>query len=378
MEARIITDARQWNDFVETSECCNITQSYEWGELGPFLSVQTMRVGVIDDDGKLCAAMLVLVSRAPIIRRPYFYSPRGPVIDDPSSPTLGVLLDFVRAEARKLGAFMLKIEPSVSDKDQNWLLALQKHGFHAVPYAVHIRDEWVLNVQPAEKEILASMKEKWRYNIRLAGRKGVTVRQGQGQADFDAFYNIYITTSERDQFFIHNKAFYEEIARLFGQDDRFALFLAEYEGKPIAGIIVLRFGRWSWYMYGASSNEQRNLMPNHLLQWNGMQWAKARGCWYYNFRGIPHILEDGQVEEGQELWGVYVFKRGFGGYALRSLETHDLVYQSLVYGVYMRMLEVKRKRDEKRQHRDTRQVSNDSSGSSEKVAAPVEKQTGEG
>lgn len=119
-------------------------------------------------------------------------------------------------------------------------------------------------------------------------------------------------------------------------------------------------------MYGASSNEQRNLMPNHLLQWNGMQWAKSHGCWYYNFRGIPEILE-----EGQELWGVYVFKRGFGGYAIRALETHDLVYQSLVYGVYMRMLEVKRKRDEKRQHRDVRQIVNPSR--SEKVATPVEK-----
>lgn len=376
MEARIITDGQQWNDFVAASECCNITQSYEWGELGPFLGAQTMRVGVIDDNGKLCAAMLVLIIRAPIIHRSYFYSPRGPVLDDPSSPALGVLLNFVRAEARKQGAFMLKIEPSVPDKNEDWLMALQKHGFHAVPYAVHIRDEWVLNIQPDEKELLANMKEKWRYNIRLAGRKGVTVRQGHGQADFDAFYNIYITTSERDQFLINSKAFYEEVVRLFGQDDRCALLLAEYEGKPIAGIIVLRFGRWSWYMYGASSNEQRNLMPNHLLQWTGMQWAKAHGCWYYNFRGIPHVLENGEADESQELWGVYVFKRGFGGYAMRSLETHDLVYQSLVYGVYMRLLEVKRRRDEKRHHRDTRQAGSKNEG--EKVAVPVEKRIGEG
>jgi len=249
---------------------------------------------------------------------------------------------------------MLKIEPGVSDKNQDWLMPLQKHGFHSVPYAVHVRDEWVLNIQPEEKELLANMKEKWRYNIRLAGRKGVIVRRGKGQADFDAFYQIYVTTSERDQFFIHHKNFYEEVARLYTQDDRYALFLAEYEGKPIAGIIVLRLGRWSWYMYGASSNEQRNLMPNHLLQWNGMQWAKAHGCWYYNFRGIPHVLENGQIDESQELQGVYVFKRGFGGYPIRSLETHDLVYQSLVYGVYMRLLEVKRKRDEKRHPRENK------------------------
>lgn len=363
MEARIITDRQQWNDFVAASECCNITQSYEWGELGPHLGSQIMRIGVIDDEGKLCAAMLLLIVRAPIIHRPYFYAVRGPVIDDPSSPALSTLLNFVKVEARKQGAFMLKVEPSVDGEDERWLMALQQQGFRANPYAVHIRNEWVLNIQLEEQELLAGMKEKWRYNIRLAGRKGVTVRRGEGQADLDAFYKIYETTSERDQFFIHNKAFYEEIMRLYSQDDRFALFLAEYQGQPIAGIVVLRFGRWSWYMYGASSNEHRNLMPNHLLQWNGMQWAKAHGCWYYNFRGIPDILE-----EGQELWGVYVFKRGFGGYAIRALETHDLVYQPLVYNVYMRLLEVKRRRDEKRHFREVRQVGK------AKVSVPSEKE----
>jgi peptidoglycan pentaglycine glycine transferase (the first glycine) len=351
LEARIITDRQQWNDFVSAAKYCNITQSYEWGELGPHLSAETMRVGVVDDEGKLCAAMLIIITRAPIIRRTYFYAPRGPVIDDPSSPALGVLLKFVKAEARKQGAFMLKVEPGADDEDEHWLAALQQHGFRPTSYAVHIRNEWVLNIQPDEQEIRAGMKEKWRYNIGLSKRKGVTVRRGEEPEDLDKFYKIYETTSERDAFFIHNKSFYEEIMRLYQQDDRFALLLAEYEGKPIAGIIVLRYGRWSWYMYGASSNEHRNLMPNHLLQWHGMQWAKSHGCWYYNFRGIPDILE-----EGQELWGVYVFKRGFGGYAIRSLETHDLVYQTVVYNVYMRLLEVKRRRDEKRQQRDNPQT----------------------
>ena len=237
---------------------------------------------------------------------------------------------------------MLKIEPSVPDGNDQWLESLRKRGFQPNPYAVHVRNEWVLDLRPVEKDILAGMKEKWRYNVRLAGRKGVIVRRGEGQADLDTFYRIYETTRERDQFFIHNKQHYEDILRLYSNGDRVALFLAEHEGKAIAAIIVLRLGRWSWYMYGASSNEQRNLMPNHLLQWTGMQWAKSHGCWYYNFRGIPDVLE-----EGQELWGVYLFKRGFGGYALRFLETHDLVYRPLIYKLYMRLLEMKRRRGER-------------------------------
>ena len=342
MEARIITDRQQWNNFVAASQCCNITQSYEWGELAPHLGAEAMHIGVVDDQGNLCAAMLTLISPIPILGRKYFYAPRGPVTDEPDSPAMTVLLNFVKAEARKRGAFMLKVEPSVEDADTRWLTALQKRGFRPTPYASHVRHEWVLDIRPEEKNLLADMKEKWRYNIRLAGRKGVTVRCGQGQADLDTFYRIYQTTSERDQFFIHSKAHYEDVMRLYSDGDRAVLLLAEYEGEAIAGIIVLRFGRWSWYMYGASANEQRNLMPNHLLQWNGIQWAKSHGCWYYNFRGIPDVLE-----EGQELWGVYVFKHGFGGYPMRSLETHDLVYQPLVYTVYRRLLDIKRRREER-------------------------------
>ena len=345
MEARIITDCQQWNDFVAASECCNITQSYEWGELTPDLGGEALHIGVVDDQGNLCAAMLTLISPIPILRKAYFYAPRGPVIDEPDSPAMTVLLNFVKAEARKRGAFMLKIEPSVEDGNTSWLTALHKRGFRPTPYSSHFQHEWVLDLRPDEKTLLAGMKEKWRYNIRLAGRKGVIVRRGEGQADIDTFYRIYETTSTRDEFFIHNKTHYENVMRLYSPGDRAALFLAEYEGEAIAGIIVLRFGRWSWYMYGASSNEHRNLMPNHLLQWNAMQWARSHGCWYYNFRGIPDILK-----EGENLWGVYVFKRGFGGYALRSLETHDLVYQPLIYAAYRRLLDVKRWRDKR--HRE--------------------------
>lgn len=344
MEAQIITDRQRWDDFVAASACCNITQSYAWGELAQHVgALESLRVGVVDEAGNLCAVMLILITRAPVLNRIYFYAPRGPVIDDPTSPAMTVLLNFVKAEARKRGAFMLEVEPSVLDDNVQWQQALKRHGLRTTPYAKHVRHEWVLDIRPDEKTLLAGMKEKWRYNIRLAGRKGVTVRRGKGQADLDTFYRLYETTSERDQFHINSKKHYEDIMRFYAEGDHAALFLAEYEGQAIAGTIVLCFGHWSWYMFGASSNEQRERMPNHLLQWTGMQWAKEHGCWYYNFRGIPDILE-----EGQELWGVYVFKRGFGGYAMRSLETHDLVYNPLLYEAYRRLLDVKRWRDEQR------------------------------
>jgi lipid II:glycine glycyltransferase (peptidoglycan interpeptide bridge formation enzyme) len=349
MEAQIITDCQLWNDFVGASACCNVTQSYEWGELAHHLGCsEVLRVGIVDDAGQLCAAMLVLVMHAPILKSTYFYAPRGPVIDDPEGPALALLLNFIKVEARKRQAFMLKVEPSIPDGDLRWLKAFQRRGFRPNPYATHVRHEWVLDIRPSEQALLAEMKEKWRYNIRLASRKGVTVRQGQSQADLDTFYHIYETTSVRDQFFIHDKSHYQDILRMFGEKNRSVLLLAEYDRQAIAGTITVSLGRWSWYMFGASANEHRERMPNHLLQWSAIQWARSQGCWYYNFRGIPDTLV-----EGEELWGVYVFKRGFGGYPIRFLETHDLVYQPLLYEAYRCLLEVKHWNDTRRRKHST-------------------------
>jgi peptidoglycan pentaglycine glycine transferase (the first glycine) len=352
MEAQIITDRQRWNDFVQSSVCCNITQTYEWAEFGSYLGAEeTLRVGVVDDTGALCAAMLIIVTRAPVLKQTYFYAPRGPIINDPASPALTVLLNYVKVEARRRSAFMLKVEPSVPDANSYWLAALKRRGFQINPHHVHIRNEWVLDIRPDEKTLLAGMKEKWRYNIRLAGRKGIVVRHGSGQADIDAFYRIYETTSERDKFFINDKGLYTDILRVLGEQGRATLLLAEYEGQVIAGIIMLLAGPWAYYMYGASSNEHREKMPNHLLQWTAIQWAKAHGCQYYNFRGIPVILE-----EGQEMWGVYLFKRGFGGQPLLSLPTHDLVYRPLTYGIYRTMLDMKHKIDARRELRQATHV----------------------
>src|SRR5258708_38509397 len=116
--------------------------------------------------------MLLLITRAPVLRPPYFYAARGPIIDDPNSPAMTALLDFVKAEARKRGAFMLKVEPSVLDGDERWLAALKKQGFFPNPYAVHVRNEWVLDLRPDEKALLAGMKKKKSSNINPVRRNG--------------------------------------------------------------------------------------------------------------------------------------------------------------------------------------------------------------
>jgi lipid II:glycine glycyltransferase (peptidoglycan interpeptide bridge formation enzyme) len=185
------------------------------------------------------------------------------------------------------------------------------------------------------------MKSKTRYNVRLAGRKGITVRPGD-EADLPAFYRLMETTAERDRFAIHSQAYYEAAHRLFVPCGQGRLLLAEYKGQLLAGLVVLIPGPGSGgtacYMYGASSDEHRNLMPTYLLQWEAMCWARQQGCRTYDLWGVPdedeETLESQFLERSDGLWGVYRFKRGFGGRLVRTVGAWDLVYAPLRYRLY--------------------------------------------
>ena len=333
MEACLITDARKWNTFIATSTFGAITQTYEWGMLAQRADSIPLYCGVIDEDGNLCAAMLVLAMRLPKVNNSYFYAPRGPIMLDLSSPAFSLLLHFVDSLARKHNAFMLKIDPVVHEHDVTALQAFERYGFAATDSFIHERGEWVLDIYPDEKQQLANMKEKWRYNIRLAQRKGVKIRRGHGPEDIQLFHTLLQETSERDQFFIHAVDHFEYILSLFERDDNAALFLAEYEGKAIAGIIVMRCGDWCWYRYGASSSQARHVMPNHLLQWTGLQWGREHGCTHYNFMGIPAVLTETEGPKDPN-WGVYTFKRGFGGQAHCAMRSQEKPYNLTVYRLY--------------------------------------------
>ena len=349
MQVEIIADREQWNRFVESQATGNITQTWEWAELGAHLGSQALRLGALED-GELRGALLLIVEKAPVVGQPYFYAPRGPVCDDPDSPALAALLDYSRTLARAHGAFMLKLEPNVADGDQAWLDALHHLGLRRNPFATHPRRSWALDITPDAQTLLANMKEKWRYNIRLAGRKGVTVRATLASEDIATFYTLYRETAERDGIFIHERRHYEDFLRLYGERDAATLLLAEYESQPIAALIVARCGPVATYMFGASSNRERNRMPNHLLQWTAIRWARERGCRLYDFRAIAETLEP-----GEDMYSLYTYKQGFGGFSLLTLETHDLVYQSAVYWAYMRALRMKRRLARWRQARATRQ-----------------------
>jgi peptidoglycan pentaglycine glycine transferase (the first glycine) len=340
-----ITDHEQWNAFLTSQPRGHLLQSYEWGELNQYLGGRIYRLGALED-GRLVGAMLLSVAPVPLpaaVRGVHFnwlYSVRGPTVERPDSPAFAALITYAHKVARGEHAVVLRVEPNIADDDPNmdvWLAAYHKLGFHSNPISVHGRRSWVLDITPPAEKLLADCKMTWRQNIRAAERKGVTIREAISDEDFDKYYELLTVTSERDAFFIHSKEYHKEILRHFASKSDAVLFLAEHEGEALAAKMLIRFGDWCWDMFGASSNNKRNLKATYLLQYRCFLWAKSRGCHYFDFRTIPEILEP-----GEEMWGVYEYKKGFGGFSRLNMPTQDYVYRPFIYSIWRKMVEMRR------------------------------------
>jgi len=226
--------------------------------------------------------------------------------------------------ARNQGAFAIVIEPDLLDTLADHHL-LERLGLRPADFGVQPRRTiWVNLDVDEEVDILAAMKPKARYNIGLARRRGVTVRVGS-VADAELFYGMMRATAERDAFAIHPLAYYRDFLELFtrGENAPGRLLIAEYQGEPLAALIVTALGERAIYLYGASTNSHRELMPTYLLQWEAMLWARRRGCKTYDLWGVPDedeaTLEANFEKRTDGLWGVYRFKRGFGGQLVRHV-----------------------------------------------------------
>lgn len=180
------------------------------------------------------------------------------------------------------------------------------------------------------------MKQKTRYNIRLAEKKGVTVRTWD---DIPAFHAMMLVTGGRDGFGVHSLEYYRRAYELFHPTGMAELLVAEFEGKPLAALMVFARGRRAWYMYGASTDEERNRMPTYLLQWEAMKWARSKGAEEYDLWGVPDedesTLEANFETRHDGLWGVYRFKRGFGGELKHAEQARDRVFNPLLYRLYL-------------------------------------------
>ncbi len=333
-----------WDAFVNEHPQGHLLQSWGWGELKTSANWQPVRLGLWDERvGEMVAAAQVLqrtVSPIPARVAHLAYIPKGPLLDwsahtEDGSSLARLFLSEMRAYLRRRGALALHIEPNLELETAEGQAALHCLKELRLRETRHVQPARTitLDLRPDEATLLAQMKEKWRYNVRLAGRKGVEVHSAESAADVDAWYALLETTGERDQFGIHTLEYYRKAWQVLGTRQQARLFLAYAEGELLAGIFVSLMAREAIYLYGASSNARRNLMPNYLLQWEAMRWAKQNGACSYDFWGIP------ATDEAEEaMAGVYRFKSGWGGRVVRFLGTYEDVYRPLLMSAARRVM----------------------------------------
>lgn len=255
------------------------------------------------------------------------YLPKGPIGDNWSD-----LWQAVDSECKKRKAVFLQVEPDLNLPLDDQVAAQFADGFYREESTIQPRRTVIIPLAESEEDLLAAMKQKTRYNIRLAAKKGVAIREGSPD-DLPMLYKMYAQTAVRDNFVIRHEEYYQKTWRGFLQADMAKILIAEVGGEPVSALILFHFNGVSRYMFGMSTDRCRELMPNHLLQWEAVRLSKALGCRTYDLWGAPDVFD-----ASDSMWGVYRFKQGFNGVTARHLGAWDFSSRNFLYHSYTRVL----------------------------------------
>lgn len=369
-------DRNIWNSIISRLPNPHFLQTYEWGQVKAKYGWSPL-YAVWDADGKwkvendpnlfssfqspVAAALILkrqIISNGFAARLSILYSPKGPLLDWTNEPLRNRVLNDLQSFAKKQGAIFLKLDPDVvlgkgvpaSEEDvvdnngQVVMSELKRRGWEYSSDQIQFRNTVLIDLNPAEEELLALMKQKTRYNIRLAEKKGIVLRVGKPE-DFPTLYGMYAETSMRDEFVIRDEDYYKTVWTLFmnSSEPTCEPLIAEVDGGPVAAIFIFYFAGRAYYVYGMSRDKHREKMPTYLLQWEAIKRARTKGCAVYDLWGAPEVFD-----ESDSMWGVYRFKEGLGGKVVRTLGAWDFVPSPLWYKMYSeiipRVLDVMRSR----------------------------------
>lgn len=359
-----MTKPEVWNELITHLPNRHILQTWEWGDVKSrytwkpehLVWVQQgsdIQLKLFDPHNdyrlsNLKAAALVLNRSIKLMGYTIkvSYVPKGPILDwDDRKLRQKVLQDLIQ-RSRKDGTLFIKIDPDV---EMGYGLAgqeavtdcpmgseiqneMSQSGWRLSLEQIQFRNTVILDIKKSEEELLAGMKQKTRYNIRLAQRKGVRIRNGS-KADFSILYKMYAETSVRDGFVIRNREYYEDVWRTFLDNNFAEILIAHVDDEPVAGLILFSFAGKSWYLYGMSRQIHREKMPNYLLQWEAIRRSKNNGSLVYDMWGAPD-----RYSEDDSMWGVYKFKEGLGGTVVRHIGAWDFPIKTGLYSFYTQLL----------------------------------------
>ena len=316
-------DKSQLDEFTSSQEHSQFLQSSSWGEFQKSAGHFVWRFGVYNDD-KLVGTAQIFGHQLPL-KKSYLYCPRGPVVDNQlSDEQKETALKLILSKARdltiqtsKTEEIFFRFEPICQS------LILNHQSLITKTKSIQPTNTLILDLTPTNEQLLANMHQKTRYNIRLAEKHGVTIKE---ETDFDNVWPLFEKTAKRDKFNLHSKKYYEKMLKMVPQ---IKLMVAKHQNKIVAANLVGHYGDTVTYIHGASNYEHRKLMAPYLLQWEVIKKAKELNFKFYDFHGIA------PTDDKNHPWlGITRFKKGFGGQTVNYPGTFDFVYESGSYQLY--------------------------------------------
>ncbi len=321
---------KEYQEFLESHEKGHYAQSLEWAKVKSDWKNEIIIIR--DEKGKIKASLSLLIRKLPYVNYSIMYAPRGPVCNPDDEKSFKELIKKADELAKEYKSFMLKMDPDILVSNNEFKNMAKKYGFKIeekikdVNTLLQPRFVFRLDIKGKTKdEVFASFHSKTRYNIRLATKKGVTIREGKRE-DLQQFQDILETTGTRDGFYIRNKEYFEKLYDSF-DSKHLKLVFADYQGKPIACVLNIFYGNKEWYLYGGSLNEHRNVMSTYLLQWEMIKQAIERNMDCYDFRGVCATDATHYNE------GLYRFKKGFNADFVEFIDMHK-VYNKFIYFLF--------------------------------------------
>ncbi len=342
-----ILNQSQYNEFEEFAsrhKNGNFTQSLGWMKLksGWGHEIVVSR----DENGAIVGGMLILINKLPLFGNALLYAPHGPVCDYHDTAVLQDLLDGAKALKKKHRAFAFKVDPCVLETDKEVIDNFLSLGFKYEPgrpdfETIQTRYNYGLcDIEgKTEDEVIMSFTQKTRYNIRLAAKKGVVCKVCD-KSDMPEFFRLMKITAERDNFVHRPIKYYENMLDCFG--DNMRLYLCYYNDTAISGALCAQYAGKTWYVFGASDNKYRNVMANHLMQWEMIKWALESNCFIYDFLGIPV-----NADENSPMIGVYRFKKGFNGSILGYAGEFDYILSPFFNKIFRMAQKAKRRKHQR-------------------------------
>jgi len=313
--------SEDWNRFV-LENGSGFLQSWEWGEFQEAVGrrVFRYRIDLPGDNGQSVARFTSIYDLFPFGCR-YSYVPMGPVVsaDGDRRNKFGVAVSAIRESIAREGLVLARLEPSAGiggdglSREDLLRLGLVPARARSPQHTS------VVDLTKSYEELLAGMKQKTRYNVRLAEKREVTVRQADPSdlrafaKDIDRFQQLLAETAGRDRFHTHESYYYRRMLQVLapkdGRDLSVRLMLADFDGQTVAAAALAQFGDTMTYLHGASLSQHREVMAPYLLHWQAMLWAKEAGLSRYDFWGVAP--EDAAADHSWS--GLTRFKLGFGG-----------------------------------------------------------------